>query len=427
MTDARREEGGGESPLAWLVVARREFFERVRTMWFVIATLLGPIGIAAVIVLPAWLGGAQDTAEIRVVDRTELDIGPGVVWAVALVNADVKPKLAPPDTPEEELIAGVRGGDIAGFLIIPAGALDGDTITYSGRNAADMRFVYTLREVVNMAIRSARAQQAGLSRAEVAELFTPPEFDARHLSGKGEARSGAGSFVIGYAVMFILYMAILLYAVNVLRSVVQEKTSRAVEMIVSAARPTSLMLGKVIGVGAVGLFQLGIWAGLGAVLLRYRDELLSLVGIAGGGFDIPAIAPSAVVLILAYFLLGFFFYASLYAAIGAMVSSDQEAQQAQTPLVILLVIPVVMVNLVTSDPSGPVAQALTLIPFSSPVLMPMRHLLGGAGAADLAASIAILVASTAAAVWVAARIYRVGILSHGKRPSMRELSRWIRG
>jgi ABC-2 type transport system permease protein len=415
------------APLSWLVVARREFLERVRTTWFVIATLLGPLGIAAVILLPAWLGGAQETARVQVVDRTDLDLGSGVAWAVGLVSADVKLEVAAPETPEDELVARVRDGAIAGYLIVPEDALSGGTVIYSGRNAADMRFVFTLREVVNMAVRSARAQQAGLSRGEVAALFAPASFDARHTTGKREATSGAASFVIGYAVMFILYMAILLYAVNVLRSVVQEKTSRAVEMIVSAARPRSLMLGKVAGVGAVGLFQLGIWAVLGGVLIRYRESLLSLVGIGGPGFDIPMISAAAVALILAYFLLGFFFYASLYAAIGAMVSSDQEAQQAQTPLVILLVIPVVMVNLITTDPSGTVAQVLTLIPFSSPVLMPMRYLLGGAQTGDLVASIAILIAAIAAAVWVAARIYRVGILSHGKRPSMKELARWIRG
>lgn len=425
MKGRRADEADGP-PRAWLVVARREFFERVRTAWFLIATILGPIGIIGVIVLPAWLGEAAETAEIQVVDRTGLELGGGVAWAVAMLNADVDAAIAPADTTEDELDDKIRAGEIAGYLIVPKDALSGGTIVYSGRNAADMRFVFSLREVVNMAVRSARASEAGLSRAEVAELFAPASFDARHATGKGESSSGTGSFVIGYATMFILYMAIMLYAVNVLRSVVQEKTSRAVEMIVSAAHPRSLMLGKVAGVGAVGLFQLAIWAVLAFLMLRYRSELLSLFGVAGGGFEIPAIPPAALALILAYFLLGFFFYASIYAAIGAMVSSDQEAQQAQMPLVILLVIPVVCVNLVTSDPGGLVAQVLTQVPFSSPVLMPMRYLLGGAGAVDVAVSIGLLALAIAGAVWIAARIYRVGILSHGKRPSLRELSRWIR-
>jgi ABC-2 type transport system permease protein len=227
--------------------------------------------------------------------------------------------------------------------------------------------------------------------------------------------------------MFILYMAILLYAVNVMRSVVLEKTSRVVEIVVSAAKPRELMLGKIIGVGGVGVFQLVIWAAIALVLFRYRGELLGLFGVPGAaGFELPPLTPGDIAVVLAYFLGGFFFYASLYAAIGAMVNSDQEAQQAQTPVVILLVIPVVCVQLVAGDPRGAAAEVLTLVPFSSPILMPMRWVLGGARATDLALSLALLLAATAVVVWLAARIYRVGILMYGKRPTLRELGRWIR-
>jgi ABC-2 type transport system permease protein len=131
-------------------------------------------------------------------------------------------------------------------------------------------------------------------------------------------------------------------------------------------------------------------------------------------------------IVLAYFVAGYFFYASLYAAIGAMVNSDQEAQQAQTPVVLLLIVPVLCVQLVASDPRGGAAEVLTLIPFSSPVLMPMRYLLGGATGLDVLLSLGVLVLSTAAALMLAARIYRIGILMYGKRPSLRELARWLR-
>jgi ABC-2 type transport system permease protein len=219
----------------------------------------------------------------------------------------------------------------------------------------------------------------------------------------------------------------LLYAVNVLRSVVQEKTSRVVEIMVSAVKPRAMMLGKIVGVGGVGVFQLSIWAAIAALLLRYHVELLGLFGIGGAAaVDIPSISAVAIFVVLAYFVLGYFFYAALYAAIGAMVNSDQEAQQVQTPVVILLIIPVLCVQLIANDPRSPIAAALTLIPFSSPVLMPMRYLLGGASLWDVALSLALLAASIAVAVHVAARIYRVGILMYGKRPSLRELYRWIR-
>jgi ABC-2 type transport system permease protein len=133
-----------------------------------------------------------------------------------------------------------------------------------------------------------------------------------------------------------------------------------------------------------------------------------------------------VLVVLAYFLLGYFFYAAIFAAIGAMVSSEQEAQQAQTPVMMLLVIPVASVQLIANDPRGPVAEALTQIPFSSAVLMPMRWMLGGATAIQLLISMAILAGSTVLVTRLAARIYRVGILMYGKRPTLSELGRWLR-
>jgi ABC-2 type transport system permease protein len=175
------------------------------------------------------------------------------------------------------------------------------------------------------------------------------------------------------------------------------------------------------------LFQLSIWVAFGAALIWQRGAVLGAFGVDdAGGVDIPALSGVAVIVVLLYFVLGYFFYASLYAAVGAMVNSDQEAQQAQTPIVILLIIPVVFVQLVADDPRGGAAEVLTLIPFASPILMPMRFLLGGAGFGDLALSLAILIASMGLAIWVAARIYRVGILMYGKRPSLKELARWIR-
>ena len=142
--------------------------------------------------------------------------------------------------------------------------------------------------------------------------------------------------------------------------------------------------------------------------------------------SLPPIGAGDLAVVLLYFALGYFFYAALYAAIGAMVSSEQEAQQAQTPVVMLLIIPVVCVQLVTNDPRGGIAQVLTLIPFSSPVLMPMRYLLGGATPMDLVMSLGILALSLVGAVALAGRIYRVGILMYGKRPTLRELGRWLR-
>ncbi len=165
---------------------------------------------------------------------------------------------------------------------------------------------------------------------------------------------------------------------------------------------------------------------MGVVTINQRGALLGLFGVDAGGWSVPPMAAVDVAIILAYFLLGYFFYAAIFAAIGAMVSSEQEAQQAQTPVILILVIPMLCVQLVANDPRGAVAEVLTQVPFSSAILMPMRWSLGGASPASVLVSIAILAASTYLVARLAARIYRVGILMYGKRPGLRELWRWLR-
>ena len=195
----------------------------------------------------------------------------------------------------------------------------------------------------------------------------------------------------------------------------------------SAVKPRSLMLGKIIGVGSVGLAQLSLWAVMALVLINFREPILGVFGISGAGaFGLPPLGIADLLVILAYFLLGFFLYSSVYAAIGAMVSSEQEATQLQMPVILLLVVPVMCVQIVANDPRGGISSALTQFPFSSPVLMPMRYLLDGASAAEVALSMGILVLTIAGCVLAAAKIYRLGILLTGKRPNLKTIWRWLR-
>ena len=413
----------------WIVVAQREFLERVRTRWFMIVTLLGPVAMVGLIVVPAWLSArsAEEARLVQVVDRTGRDLATPLESALEAVGSKTRVEAVPPGTGEAELLGRIRAQQIEGFLVLPEDLMSGGAAIYRGANASNMGFKGELQGTLQIALVQAKVVEAGVSPEAAAGLFAPITLVTQQTTGDAATASGEASFVVGYAVMFILYMSILLYAVNVMRSVVQEKTSRVVELIVSAVRPRSLMLGKVIGVGGVGLLQLSIWAGMALGLLAFRGELLGLFGIESkGDLSLPPLDALDVVLILGYFALGYFFYGALYAAVGAMVNSDQEAQQAQTPIVLLLILPVVMVQLVVNNPRSGVSQALTQIPFSSPVLMPMRYLLGGATPAEIAVSLAILVASTLGAVALAGRIYRVGILMYGKRPTLRELARWVR-
>lgn len=417
----------GRARADWLVVARRELLERVRTKWFLVVTLLGPLALIGILVLPVWLGArsASQSVRIDIVDRTGQGLGQAIL---ALLPANYRVQVVPEDTPRDELVARIRSSQIDGFLLLPEDTLEAGKASYEGANTTNMGLMVRLQQMLNVAAMGIRAVDAGISPEQMTRIVSAGgvELAWKQNTGSDQTTSGRASLVVGYAVMFLLYLAILLYAVNVLRSVVQEKTSRVVEIMVSAVKPRALMLGKILGVGAVGLLQMAIWGVVALVLLRYRAQLLGLFGMSGADFDVPPLGVIDIGVVLAYFFLGYFFYASLYAAIGAMVNSDQEAQQAQMPVTFLIVIPVLCMQLVADDPRGTAAEVITQIPFASPMLMPMRYLLGGASTGSLLLSLAILGASIAVAVAGAARIYRVGILMYGKRPTLRELARWLR-
>lgn len=409
----------------WYVIARREFLERVRTKWFVIVTLLGPLAMIGIIVVPAYLSmkSAEKSISIQVVDKSERGVGEQLVTMAAAAGKRYKLELIDIKTDDDTLLERVASGEIDGYLVLPAGIVESGHATYRGDNASSLSLGMALSGLVSAAVITLRLEDEGISPEKLTALLA--EVHVKTVGRKGT--SGAASFVAGYIVMFLLYMAILLYAMNVMRGVILEKTSRVVEIIVSAVKPRSLMLGKIIGVGSVGLAQLTLWAILALILINFREPILGLFGISGAGsIALPSLGIGDFLVVLIYFLLGFFLYSSVYAAIGAMVSSEQEATQLQMPVILLLVVPVMCVQIVANDPRGGISSALTQFPFSSPVLMPMRYLLDGASAAEVALSMAILVVTIIGCVFAAAKIYRLGILLTGKRPSLKTVWRWLR-
>jgi ABC-2 type transport system permease protein len=314
----------------------------------------------------------------------------------------------------------------AGFLRVPKDALTGGEIVYRGDNATNQVVQIELRQLLNQVIVSQRlTDQLHQSQDQIAALLMPPHLTTLHTNGVSEAENGGAMFALGYIMSVLLYFVILLYGINVMRSVVTEKTSRVVELMVAATKPRSMMLGKILGVGGAGLAQISIWLIVGGVLLNYHEQLLGMFGVTAHG-ELPTLSGPAYFVIFTFFVLGFLFYSTLYAAIGAMVASEQDSQQAATPVTIMLVIAMLSMTAITGDPRGHTAEILTLVPFWSPMLMPLRYLLGGAAASDVALSLGILVVSIVVVSRFAAKIYRVGILMYGKRPSLGELLRWLR-
>ena len=401
-----------------LVIAKRELLERVRTKWFVVMTVIGPILMIGLIVVPALLAGTGGKgAKVQIVDETG-KVGTLLATRLASGDAHWQATVVPPTTSDADLLARVRSEQINGFIRIPKDGLAHGEIVYRGDNATNQVVDATLQREITFAVEAGRG-------VDLAKL-EPPQISKLHTNGETTGESGMGTFLLGYIIAFILYMVITLYGINVMRSVVTEKSSRVVELLVASAKPRSLMAGKILGVGGAGLAQVAIWFVIGGVALAYRDSILAALGASDSGSLLPSLSGLQIVVTVAYFVVGYLFYSTMYAAIGATVSSEQDSQQAQMPITMLLVIGMVLMTSVTGDPRGSTASLLTQVPFWSPMLMPLRYILGGATIGEVAMSLGILIASTYLVTRAAAKIYRVGILMYGKRPGLGELVRWLR-
>src|SRR5690606_1713008 len=258
----------------------------------------------------------------------------------------------------------------------------------------------------------------------------PIDFQTLKVSeGQVTGESGEASFLLAYVMSLMLYFALLLYGIQVMSSVVEEKTSRIMEVLVSSLSPFQMLLGKVIGVGAVALLQISIWAGTAMVLTTFGARIAALLGAspsAVADFPLPVVSPALFAGFLLFFSLGFLFFAAAYAAVGSMCSTVQETQQAHTPITILIAAGLICMFALLSEPAGTLARMLSLVPFVAPFVTPVRYSFAPIPLPELLASAAAMVLGILAVVWVAGRIYRVGILSYGRKASFREVVRWVR-
>jgi ABC-2 type transport system permease protein len=419
----------------WVII-RREFVEKVRTKWFVISTVLGPLLMASFIVVPILMAerGAS-RREIRVVDATTDGFGGRIVDAVRPplpIEAElVSVSLERVESVADSLTTLVGEKQLDGYLIVTDATVANGSVEYRGKNVSSLTDMQILESVLGREVLTARLGRAGVDREVVAAAQIPVRLQTVSIrGGKVTEESGTSAFVLAYAVWIILYMSILLYGVQVMGAVVEEKTSRVIEVLVSSLRPFQLLAGKILGVGAVGLFQLSIWAVSALVLFHRRDLLLEMVGARTGGMvgagTLPAVSVATLAIVLAYFLLGYFLYAAMFAAVAAMSNSEAEARQAQMPVVMLLVVPTVLMVGILQQPDGGMAVALSLIPFTAPIAMPVRWAAATVPLPEILGSVVLLGGTLLLVVWITARIYRVGILMYGKRPSPRELWRWVR-
>ncbi len=423
----------------WAVV-RREYLERVRSRWFLIATVFGPVLFGALLFLPSILTardrakGPEDLSRIVILDATGTDLGERVGSALGggLSGGGSQARLENLEPlaiaeAEERATALVLADSVRGYLVLDSTTMLGRSARYAGTNTTAMLEMSALERSVQRQVQLMRMEAAGLDANTSAQLTgVNVSLATERLSERGRRDGNAfAGLMFGIGVAMLLYMTIFIYGLNVMRGVLEEKQSRVAEVVLASISPSKLLIGKVIGVGGVGLTQLVIWLTLGGLMYSVRERVLSQFDAGGIPFALPDIGLAGAIYILLFFVFGFLLYAGLFAAVGATVNSEQEAQQAQMPVVLLLLVSVMFLQNILMQPDGTMAVLLSVLPFSAPIVMPMRMSMTDVPALQMAGALTSVILGAVLATWLATRIYRVGLLMYGKRPTLREIGKWV--
>ncbi len=436
----------------FLAIVKREYVQRVRSKFFVVMTILGPVMLLVFTVVPGLLLSKKfgDT-RIAIVDQTEgtklydairdallkrdrADANISASKVIESANSNTKERFEkagksmtgsfsvelvkierrPLAEVQVELNQKIGKNQLDGYLVIPADILQNSNsrTSYFGRNVNDVFTKEQIAQRLNRAISRQRLIDNGVPEQKIDDLSKPVDLAAYPINEKGEPGekdSGAG-FAMVFAIAFLIYITVLLYGQVVLGSVVDEKETRIAEILFSSVRSFTLMLGKLIGVSLVALTQMTIW------------------GVAFGALSIWGITllQQRMGLFFCFFALGYFVYATIYLLVGSMVTTTQEGGQVAMPIVFMLVAGLYMSFPVIRSPNSPFAFWVSMIPFFSPITMLVRIVSQTPPLWQIALSLLIGASTVVLLLWLAARIYRVGMLMYGKKATIPEVMRWVR-
>ncbi len=416
----------------WTLI-RREYLQRVRNKWFLFATLSVPILLIGAMFLPVFLAGRDQARPvvIAVVDRTNSGLERRL--AQLLADDSIVVRAFKPDTPVRDLVTlrkalgsdpAVLSPEADAYLVFP-----GDVGSGHAPGLVEVRDlgrrIRAIRAAVEDVVHWHRLRQAGLASADALGALARVNLEVL-LFDPTDVRSEIFQ-IIGFVFAMMLYVMFIVYGQMVARGVLEEKTSYIVEILVSSVRPRELMLGKILGIGAVGLTQVAIWGIVGVILSQFGlggrlGELIGL-GIALASFAFPW---TILVFGFLYFVLGYLMYSAMFAGAGAMMSSEQDIQQVLVPMMMPIVIPIILMPAVIDTPDATWVQILSVVPMFSPILMPVRITVMSVPLWQNLGAIGLLMLAIWGMAWVAGRIYRVGILMKGKAPTLPQLLRWIR-
>ena len=431
-----------------LAVIRREYVQGVRNKGFIISTLLAPAVMALFFVVPMLLatlrtGGATRIAVVDLTGRLsdplsealargEGDEGPrrpprGLRdeefesrFAVERVEHDGRPF----EELKEELRGRVLDNKLDAFLVLPPEVLEGGAAQLYARSAGDLFTRTALEKRLSRVVTDERLRGARLDGARVRELTRPVGVEQVRVTAGGEQRDGgAGGFILPFLVGTFIVVAIMMYGQVILSAVVEEKTTRIVEVLFSSLRAFPLLLGKLVGVSLVGFTQFAIWGLMFLLLGLFGGGALAL---GGGDMALPRIPTAAILLAPVFFTLGFYVYGTLYAVVGSVVTSEKEATQIVMPISFLPALAIYLAFPIIRNPNSGFSFWVSMVPFFSPITMLVRVVTETPPAWQIALSLLIGLATVVGLVWVASRVYRVGMLMYGKRATLPEVFKWMR-
>jgi ABC-2 type transport system permease protein len=424
------------------IIAKREYLERVRSRSFVIMTLFIPLLMFGVTVVPTMLmtrgsneskhmvvvAADRDTSEMirsrievkrdqeKSEKKPEVKVGGKREFQPTTFTVDVST-----DTSEAQraaLTQKVKEKQLDGFLWATPDAIAARKLIFVTNDTSSFIENGALSQTVTDALRRHALKVKGLNEDDIDAALLPVEVDAQSPLGK-DAANPQTMFFATFGMVMVLYMTVLLYGINVMRSILEEKTSRIMEVMLATASAKEMMAGKILGVGAVGLTQVAIWAATAGVLSA--GTLVASASLLKGIVSVKLLVFFAI-----YFLLGYVLYSTLCAAVGSMVNSEQEAQQLQFVIMMPMILSIVVIMQVFQHPNSQIAFWGSIFPFTAPLVMFTRIAMQQPPWWQIGLSIGLMVATIYGMVLLCGRIYRVGILMYGKKPTLPEIMKWIK-
>ena len=441
-----------------LAVIKREYIQRVRTKFFVIATILGPLVMVGFTIVPALMFSirAGGPTRVAIIDQTgtmyervarELTSGrpkksstpdgpteppvrssnpkeidqKGRLFQSSFLVEEIHLDNRPLDEIRRQLDLRIQNKNLDGYIILPANLLKDEQPEYRARNAADLFTQNYIENSISRAVRAQRMIEAKIDEKAVEKMSEP--VNMKTTGAGGEESKGEASFYLAFGMGLLIYMCVLLYGQFVLGAVIEEKETRIAEILFSSMRSFPLMMGKLIGVSLVALTQLGIW---GLAFLLFTLFGAGILASQGVPISLPHIQAMVFVYFVLFFLLGYFIYATVYAVVGSMVTTTQEGGQLALPLMLMLIAGFYLSFSIIRSPNSSLAFWASMFPFFAPITMLVRIVTETPPFWQIALSLAIGFATAVGLIWLASRIYRVGMLMTGKKASIPEVWRWVR-